>query len=714
MKHGRSSSAHANCLGSCVLLLAIICCPAVADDKPEKGDNDRHLVGHIEAGVGYQSDDSYWFGRYTGLTDKGPYFIGDLDLSYHKADNSEHSHLHGRRLGLDSRSLLFNFGEQGKHDLDLWYRELPNFVSDTVFTPYVESGDNQLVLPPSVNEDTLFRQFELGTKRRQVGGKLAFIPARYWQGEISLKTEDKDGIDDAAGLLGWSARNATVAILPKPVDYTTDDIGLSFGYARDKGFIKAAMQMSRFRNGNDSLGWDNPFPDAAVNSGARGQLALEPDNDFQQFSLSGGYRLPGNTQFSAAASSGTVTQDQPLLPYTVNPAIASEPLPRDSLDGKVRLNSLFLKLSSRPTGNWFFNGSYRYYDRDNQSPVATWNYVSNDSLPPGQGGLDDRDLSVQNTPYSYNRQQFKLDGRYRFSRKASLTLGYDLEDMQRDNAEVNETDEQGIWGKFKWKIHNRLDSWLKLARYSRDGSGYNPILDDDGYYVENPLLRKYNLADRERDEARLYLSWFATDKLNLSANGAWRDDDYSESYLGLTDASNRELTLQASLTPRENITSYLYYSWSVIDAEQAGREANPGTSGTLLDRFGADWTASTEDRMDTAGIGLQWQRLLPKLDAGLDLAYSTGVGETDVDGADAVPFDDIDTRLTTLKLYAQYNHSRQVSFRLRYWREKYRLTDWAMNDDVVIAYDSPTTLYLGQGSPDYDVDVIGLSMLYRF
>ena len=93
-----------------------------------------------------------------------------------------------------------------------------------------------------------------------------------------------------------------------------------------------------------------------------------------------------------------------------------------------------------------------------------------------------------NQPYSYTRQLAKLDGKYRFNRAASMMLGYNFENMQRENSEVDETDEQEVWGKFKWKlgqhhvpeiIGDTLDGWFKLGHTSRDGSGYHPPASDE-------------------------------------------------------------------------------------------------------------------------------------------------------------------------------------------------------------------------------------------
>ena len=45
-----------------------------------------------------------------------------------------------------------------------------------------------------------------------------------------------------------------------------------------------------FRNGDDSLTWQNPFT-AGVVGAASGQLALAPDNQFHQLLASAGYAI---------------------------------------------------------------------------------------------------------------------------------------------------------------------------------------------------------------------------------------------------------------------------------------------------------------------------------------------------------------------------------------------------------------------------------------
>jgi hypothetical protein len=227
-------------------------------------------------------------------------------------------------------------------------------------------------------------------------------------------------------------------------------------------------------------------------------------------------------------------------------------------------------------------------------------------------------------------------------------------------------------------------------------------------------MRKFNLADRDRNELGLWLTYAATERLSLSANAEYARDDYDDSVIGLTDAKNQNYTLQASFAPRNNITTYAWYGWSQIKSDQVGREADPGETGTLLERYGPDWSASTNDRMQNLGVGLEWRRLFPKLDMGGDYVYTKGTGETDVDALLANPFPDISTKQHSLRLYARYWYRRDLSFKLSYWHEKYDSSDWALDGVEPVSDDYPLTLFMAEDSPNYDTDLVFLTVRYSF
>ena len=699
-----------------LLILSLSLTPAFSDEIAEpEPPADRQTSGYIEGGIGYQSEDSPWFGRYTGLSEEGSFFYGDIDV-ISKTDDGSRTQLSGRRLGLDSQTLLFEQGVQGRYKLELRHDELPGYHSNSGVSPYVDSGDNTLLLPNGVIDVEQYRAIELGTQRQRNRAEISVIPAQNWKTSVSYRQERKDGTMQTGGALGYSTRNMAMATLPKPVDHTTDLIDAAVAYNSKKGNVELAYHLSMFRNENQSLSWQNPFPDSSGNAGSFGQLALEPDNDFHQVMLSGGYRLPANSYLSGVLSSGRMTQDQAFLPYSTDPSLATQGLPYDSLDGEIKQNIAQLKLSSRPLRNWNFNAAYRYHDHDNNTPQAAYVFPMLDSQPPGKTGKDEDELTAINQPLTYTRQTGRFDGKYRFNRHASLQMGYDLENTRRENSEVDKTDEQTLWSKLKWKLGDgRTDGWIKVGHITRDGSGYHfPEIDKQGQYVENPLLRKYNLADLERDEVRFQFNYTPVERLSFAANMAYSEDQYDESLIGLTSASNRSATIEGSYIPTDKVTTYAYYTRDLIDSEQSGREAIAGSSGSLDERYRPDWFAQTHDSMDSLGLGLQWRGFLPKLSLGADYVYSKGDGETDLQLAAASPFPDIQTRLHSLSFYTLYQRSRNLSFKLHYRHEQYESQDWALDGLTPLPGDSPTSLYMAEGSPHYDVDLVGLSMRYTF
>jgi hypothetical protein len=81
-------------------------------------------------------------------------------------------------------------------------------------------------------------------------------------------------------------------------------------------------------------------------------------------------------------------------------------------------------------------------------------------------------------------------------------------------------------------------------------------------------------------------------------------------------------------------------------------------------------------------------------------------------GEPAEAFPDLRTDLETTKLYLNYRLDENLSLRAAYWHETYDSSDWALDD---VAPDTVSNLLgFGELSPSYSIDVIKLSMDYRF
>jgi len=663
------------------------------------------VTSEIELGIGYVSDDAYKFGRYNGLQTKGPFLVGDIDTENFSEDGRFWT-LHGTNLGLESRYLRLEGGKQGSYKLFLEWDELPNYRDNTVKTPFLGVGGDNLTLPSGfaidTNLDANLNPFELQTKRERIGAGASFIPKQRWQFDVDVSHETKKGVDATGGAIATTATqlvgNTNTSLLPAPIDYETDKLNATLFYVTDTGQLELAYHASLFNNVDNSLTWQDPFNP----TGSDGRMSLAPDNEFHQLSLTGGYTLPYSSRLTGVLSTGRMTQNQNFLPYTINPAASTTPLPRTSLDGEAWLTNAQLKLSSRPASKLRLNAELRYNERDNKTPVASYEYVVLDSTTVRQ--------PIENRPFSYRNSRFDLNANYRFNALSSLRGGYKYDQMKRENSAREKTEENTLFAKWKVKAHTTVDLEFYAEAGSRDGSEY--ITPPN----QNPAMRKYNLADRDRTKVGAAIDYMATEKLFLSARADYNRDDYTNTTIGLTEATQPVVTLDFSYQPRNNITTYGYYTYESIQSSQNGQVAVAAGGPPVVTTTG--WQADFDDVFDTVGLGAKWTDL-GKWDLGADIVYNQSKGQIDmkdlVNPGTENQYPDNRTELTTIKLWTDFNYSKKLVYKLGYWYEKYSEDNWAI--DGFTAYDQTAvanTLLLGNKTLDYDVHVVTVSASYRY
>ena len=666
------------------------------------------VYSNIELGVGYVADDAYFFGRYNGLQTEGAYVVGDIDAREYSEDGRYWS-LRGTNLGLESRYLRLEGGKQGRHKFFLEWDELPNYMNNTVVTPFLGVGTDNLTLPSGFTlSEPLTPQypFELETKRERVKAGAGFVAKQRWLFDIDFSHENKQGIDSIGGATATAVttqinRTVTTSLLPEPIDYDTNQVNAILTYAGDQLQVDLKYHASFFDNKYDSLTWQNPFPTSTL----AGSLALAPDNEFHQVSLTGAYTLPYRSRITAVGSMGRMTQNQQFQDYTINSGIATTPLPTNSLNGEVWMLNGQLKLASQPITKLRLNADLIYDERDNQTPVNTYGYVMLDGL--ARSG-------TQNNPYSYKKGRFNLDANYRFNAISSLRGGYKYTAMQRSNFQAGRenTDENTLFAKFKIKPHAIVDFELYGEASSRDGSDF----EQQGY--QDPLMRKYNLADRDRTKAGAQVNVMATDKLYFGLRGDYSEDDYTDTRIGLTEASQPSATFDVSWTPLADLTTYGYYTWEAIESSQKGNDVTSSLGpGTAVPTTGP-WQADYDDEFNTVGIGGKWTGL-GKWDLGADVAYTKAVGQIKMNHEDPAiiedQFPDTLSEMISLKLYTDYHYSKKLSYRLGYWYEEYVADNWAVDElepyqPAVVS----NTLLLGERTMDYEVRVFTVSATYRF
>lgn len=686
-------------------LLGTLCLPwsmsTAAEDRPADVDIsgwaceyclfEKGFSGELEAGAGYVSEDSYKFGEYNGLQDDGAFPIGNATARY-RDENANYLDLRVRDLGIDTRSVEIEGGRQGKYRLFLEYDEIPHRISDTTRTPY--QGNDSLRLPGWVPAgstagmtqlNSSLQDADLKTERQRVGVGVSFIPDSNWETAVSFRHEQRDGQKGSAGSFFFNA-----AQLVEPVDYVTNEVEASVTYTTGKWQSRLAYYGSFFNNHDESLTWQNAYNPTVPGADA-GQLALPPDNQFNQLLLSSGYQLSEHTRISGDIAVGRMEQDEDLLPATLNPNLAVA-LPRNSADTQVDTKTANLKVDSAVTDKLRLNAAFRYNDRDNETPSSVYNWVTTDAF---------LTTPRANLPYSFTDITGKLGAQYRFNKMTRLSGGYDYEKKKRTHQEVNNTTEDTFWAKVALRARDNIDLTFKAAHADRSNSGYKPV--PAAGEPQNPLLRKYNLADRDRNSGSIHAGIVPHERVNIGLSVELAKDDYPNSVLGVTEGRETSYNADASVVLTEVTSLHMFANRVEIKSKQAGSQ----TFST------PDWFARNDDTITAFGIGVKHQMIKDKLDVGADYVLSRSTGEVVVKtGAPGADFPDLKTDLDTVKLYADYLLKENMTLHAAYWYEHYNSKDWALdgvNPDTI-----PNVISFGEESPDYNVHAVMLSLRYRF
>lgn len=660
--------------------------------------------GEIEVGAVHVPTDSFKFGDYSGLDEDKVYVNGNAEARY-RGEDARYGNLEGSDLGLESRTVGVEGGRQGEFGLALLYDELPHLLEDSAATPFLNTGSSQdfLALPDNwvpANSTrnmtalpTSLQDVDIHTKRKTLQGGFSYLPSQHVElvGKASRIT--KQGTDAIGGAIGSSFGSSRASILRGPVDYETYQVDFSASYTRRRFQSQVGYYGSFFDDQQNALTWMNPFVDASATD-SQGRLALPPDNRFNQVYASLGYDILSHTRASAYLAIGRMTQDENFLPYSTNAGLAVSALPTNSLDGEVDTRLVDVKLSSRPLARLRLSAQYKYNERDNKTDQNSYTYVVADTA-----------LSTNartNLPYGYQQNLWRLEAGYRLPWRTEVSAGFDYDRFERPLQEVDETRDKTAWSKFQFRPLDRIDAWVKYAHSDRSASNYQTIPAIEP--PQNPQMRLFYMAERDRDEISGSISLLALDDLNIDITGFYAEDDYTDTSIGLIDVDDMSYTVDLSYTPRDNITAYLFYTYEKIESRQRNSAF-----------FSAPvWNQKSRDSFDTVGVGVKVEAIRRKLDLGADYLYSRGRGKIDVQGTDgdSDSFPDVKTRLHGLDVYADYSLRPNMSVKAGYRYEKYDSSNWSLDD--VSTNTIPSVLSLGSPSPYYTQNLYSLSLRYQF
>jgi MtrB/PioB family decaheme-associated outer membrane protein len=861
-----------------------------AAQAAESNDAARQLTqptNQVEAGVGYVSQDSFKFGEYNGLFNKGFYGIFNFDVrggGTYDSNDPTRWRITGTDLGLDTRDVSAEFGQQGKFKINFGYDELRRNRSDTYQTPYQGAGSDTLTLPsnwvkpfvPQVNGSNInfrslspttglassnvggvvtpptaaqqaivnniiandvpaFHDVDLDTKRTTYDGGFLYNIDPHWDFKVSAQHQKKEGLMPLGAVSSQVSEFAT--ILPYPIDQSTDQYNASLTYTDQKAFLQFAYYGSIFKNDISSVTWQD-----ANDPTKTATISAAPSNDFHQFLLTGGYNFSPTTKLVMNASYARNTQNDAFVTAGQNNQFPLG-LPASSLNGLVVSTAFNAKFTTKPIKGMNLIAGYKYDDRDNRTSVNTYVFQDanearaaaaspfNAALGLAPNTLGSNINIYANRPYSKKINQFNLDADYAVAKGQTILAGYEYQQIDRkcDGSWINcadapRTRENTLKAEWRANMIENVSSRLAYAyserRVNYDENAFlalvpmanfvpaggatisalqylqqtgltgfgpvagfpstpltgnaaifspnNNILPQALYGSRNNIneevgMRRFNMADRNRNKLRASINWDATDRLSLQGSLDYNKDDYDNSVYGLKNAKTSAVNLEASFAVSEDFSAQAFYTYEDIQSQSAGisygsnsnaafvgQAGNSIVSGgcfsTVLDKNEnakidpcLNWGTDMRDKVDTFGAAFKYRNLMGgRLDLAGELLYTHARTDIGVAGGSYannpfalaspapalgagvpavffIPAANMPTatnKTIEVHLGGQYAIDKASAVRVLYWYQHLKSNDYIYDG---MQFGTLTNVMPTNEQPfNYNVHVVGITYVYRW
>jgi len=540
-------------------------------------DMTRYDSNYIELGVGYQSDDSFKFGEFSGLDQKGGFPIGNFNMRKRFGDAGNYVNAFGYNLGQTSRQLGIEGGRQGTYWLSAGLDQLTRYQYDDTQFIHTGLGGSYLTLPAgcggfaqppagAAGINNCLHTFEIKQKR-DIGKLGGGFYLGNWKFSLDYRQDNQSGTKRIGSVMGNSGGNPRSAILPYELDGTTRQIEARASWATKVAQADISFWYSKYDNGANSLTWQNPYTNAwgaTCNPGAGGcafptgygRLGLMPDNDFWQLQGTGAWNITPKMRLTGTLAYSIMSQNEAFLPYTINgPAFPGGPtqtpgtnlvvntaLPSGSLDGKIK-NTLFdLTYTWRALSKLSLKANYHYRKQDNSTPENWYSYIGGDTtdqtlIPPG---TDPRALPGSNSRVRRNlapgttENKFKVDADYSLMRGTLLRGFYQYTRVNYEVAseELRSDTSNNLFGVELRKIMSeQFTGWLRYSYDQRRGSDFSTTRPYVASYTAGTVAagpvdnltttRQFFMADYDKNLFTAVGNFSPMPRLSLGARLDW-------------------------------------------------------------------------------------------------------------------------------------------------------------------------------------------------
>jgi MtrB/PioB family decaheme-associated outer membrane protein len=635
---------------------------------------------------------------------------------YGKENDTQVFDVRATHVGYRDQNYVANFNRYGKVRASFEFNQIPLFYSQDTSTLYTSPSPGTLLLPDSIQTGLqnktitlpqvapLASQFDLRQKRSITDFRLIYTATPDLDLSVSFKNTHKIDEQPWAGTFGFS----DAVELPAPLDTRTTEVGAAAEWTRDRGEIRVGYDGSFFRNEVSTLVWDNPLriTDSPTAGPVQGRMSLWPDSNANSGSVSGFLKLPYRSQANAYLSLGDWSQNQPLIPFTINTALPTIPLDRANADTSARITSSNLDFNSRPRDDLWFNVRFRSYDFDNRTPIFhVGNTVAYDTTVEAyaNGGT---------SPFSFTRKTFDADASWTPITHAAFRAAYTREAIDQTFRTFDSTTENRLRLSVDATAIRGITLRGVYEYAKRTGSGLDEqSLDDIGEQVS---LRQFDISDFSQHRFSA-IAMYTLSQLSFNGTVSVGRDDRPGDVFGLRSSDSNGVGVGVDYVPSKAVSMGATYQYEKYTALSASRQANPGPQ---FDDPTRDWTTDSADHAHTVTASADLLKLWPKTDVRFSYdfvhgqttyVYGLAPNTTLPPVSQLPPIFNTRNRVTADGRYFITEH---LAAGLVWWFEKYNVDDFAFNPSTLNSIAQPSFLMLGYVWRPYTANTFWLRLTY--
>jgi MtrB/PioB family decaheme-associated outer membrane protein len=623
-------------------------------------------------------------------------------------------------VGYRDQRYFADYERTGRFKVAGQWDEIPQFYSVDTATPYTHTADN-LVLDDATQQAAqsaaslnpwLSKAVQFDLRERRDIGTVSFLATPNPQLDVKATYT----MNRHVGELPWGASFgfSNDVEVPLPYDSRANDFTIGAQWNNTRNMLSVAYNGSWFDNLDTPLIWDSPRQlNDTTSAPGRGRMSLWPSNSAQTVSVGGFSKFAHRTQLTGFISFGTWKNNETLQPFTINPTLPQLPMPRTTADAEAGVVSTNLNLVSRPQMDWRFSARFRNYNYSNDTPHFSITQFINYDTSVTTSSTGGPEL------YAHSRTNFDADATWTKLQPLAVTVGYSRNNTGND-FRIFENTGENVFRLTADAVGTQYASFRAQYEYgSRSGSGLNEdLLTQIG---EQPAMRHYDVANRNRNKFTGQADFSPNELLTLSASAGFGKDDFPDSYFGLEQSSFQTFSVGADYRQPDGWGVGASYNYEHYSGDQRSRTASPGQTPPQETDPRRDWMVDSKERVNYFSIYASPPKIGANTEARFSYDYSHALGSylyttdpgwTSVGLVAPNQLPDVFNKLQQLHVDVRHRLNNRLAATFSYLYEPFRVYDFAFDQTVVNSIVQPSSLVMGYIYRPYTANSFNFGIRY--